>query len=658
VKSGDPLPANDVTLTAAPTYQSGPLGGFYLPTGTQLSGAGHGLPGDVGLYHYTTRVDQTKAGEQTGNVNVNIGFHYVATAGSASVQPRDTDSDGIPDYVENWHGDGNYLSHTHTETDWENAETESGTPDAYNTIYDDIDLDGDGMVGRIEKVLVKNPLVSDNPLILQAADGDWPEFRKFKLPINYDFLTGIANVRLWLETGKEPPVQALLEDDMDASTVLVWNTTFDPPGQHLLQPRIYLKTLPDEAMVTRAAGPLLPFETDNALQFVSLYSTFDANGAILYAETYPGTEYSIELRDIDGNHLKTISGTVPMDSTQIDVTWDLRQEDQTLFTGDSLMAAFTVTPPSSPPQTRVRPGWRTALGYGDGPFTVGYRWGTLIDGQPSSGRGKPLDNCIQRGVVDVLLKPGQENPYRYSSVFNDYTPLAPSYYQFGGAGYIADQGRVDALLDDLARKTENVVRNFFWYGHGEPAGWIGFKPDVNIWARDVAGRLGNDYEFHATPDNFEFIKTYRDHPYRFVLIDGCDTGANAIWAEAFGIPGEEITYKQIRNHTERAQAFLGFTEPVFSQNSEIGFGWYRRTLFVFFSHWMRGNTPLQGCFDVAGDRDRLYKHLRELGDDIEEKNVMQMGRWQQDTHKTVNFKKIDRIYGYRYITRNGVSPPP
>jgi len=29
----------------------------------------------------------------------------------------DYDADGIPDYVENWHGDGHYSLHTDTETD-------------------------------------------------------------------------------------------------------------------------------------------------------------------------------------------------------------------------------------------------------------------------------------------------------------------------------------------------------------------------------------------------------------------------------------------------------------------------------------------------------------------------------------------------------------
>ena len=326
-----------------PVYDTGPLGRFYLPTGTtDLDSAGHGTPADIGLYHYTTRANQSK---ETGNVD--IGFHYVATAGQSSTAPVDSDGDGIPDYVEDANGNGQWDSETETKTD--DMYTDTGIEDSLNERYDDVDLDGDGMVGRIEKLLNPlnpQPLTEDNPLILeymQDSTRSRPEFREFKLPISFAFLTDLADARLWLEDGTEPEVQGVLEDDGDGSTLLIWNTTFDPPGDHFLQPRIYLKTLPSEtedAAITEAVGPLLPFTTDNALQFEDLYSTFDDAGLILFAKTYPGTQYSIELQDADGSHLNTILGTVPLDSDQIDVTWDLRCDDpgQTLYTGDTIMA--------------------------------------------------------------------------------------------------------------------------------------------------------------------------------------------------------------------------------------------------------------------------------------------------------------------------------
>ena len=115
---------NEQVLTNAPPYQYGPLGNYYLPDTTMLYGAGSTNAAALGLYHYTTRLDQTKEGDEASGHMVNIGLHYIAVNNYG--QPLDTDGDGIPDYVENWHGDGRYDLHTDTETDWQNQYTTPG----------------------------------------------------------------------------------------------------------------------------------------------------------------------------------------------------------------------------------------------------------------------------------------------------------------------------------------------------------------------------------------------------------------------------------------------------------------------------------------------------------------------------------------------------
>ena len=52
---------------------------------------------------------QTKEGDEPNGHMVNIGLHYVAANNYG--QPKDSDGDGIPDYVENCHGDGLYDLH-------------------------------------------------------------------------------------------------------------------------------------------------------------------------------------------------------------------------------------------------------------------------------------------------------------------------------------------------------------------------------------------------------------------------------------------------------------------------------------------------------------------------------------------------------------------
>jgi hypothetical protein len=47
---------------------------------------------------------------------VDIGPHYVAL--NTSGNPQDTDSDGLPDYFEDWNGNGSVDS---GETDWQDS---------------------------------------------------------------------------------------------------------------------------------------------------------------------------------------------------------------------------------------------------------------------------------------------------------------------------------------------------------------------------------------------------------------------------------------------------------------------------------------------------------------------------------------------------------
>jgi hypothetical protein len=109
---------HEVVLPAVPPYQAGPFGHFYLPTNTLLYGAGSDTPANLGFFHYTTRLDQVKEGNEPAPHNINIGVHYIAATNGV---PIDTDGDGIPDYVENWHGDG---ARNHAdETDWQNPTT-------------------------------------------------------------------------------------------------------------------------------------------------------------------------------------------------------------------------------------------------------------------------------------------------------------------------------------------------------------------------------------------------------------------------------------------------------------------------------------------------------------------------------------------------------
>ncbi len=69
-------------------FETGPLGRYYLPTNSALIHAGSTSATNLGLYHFTTGVEQRKAGTNT----VSIGYHYVALGEPAINTPWVNDS--------------------------------------------------------------------------------------------------------------------------------------------------------------------------------------------------------------------------------------------------------------------------------------------------------------------------------------------------------------------------------------------------------------------------------------------------------------------------------------------------------------------------------------------------------------------------------------
>lgn len=77
--------------------------GFYLPTNSPLLNAGSTTANLLGLYHFTSLTNDNPAVIE-GDNTVDIGYSYVATDQYGN--PLDSNSDGIPDYLEDANGNG------------------------------------------------------------------------------------------------------------------------------------------------------------------------------------------------------------------------------------------------------------------------------------------------------------------------------------------------------------------------------------------------------------------------------------------------------------------------------------------------------------------------------------------------------------------------
>ncbi len=628
---------NERILTTAPPYQAGSpstggyeignLGNFYLTPGYILyssSYRGSRSVADAGLYHYTTLASQTKNGTQAGNVV--IGRHYVAKPNWVATQVTDSDNDGIPDYVEDANGNG--LWDEGVETKYNNTQTESGIADAANAIYDDEDLDGDGMVGRIEKALGANPLTPDNPLIVVQIIEQEPSILSFKLPVNHSLVVSIGGMNLNVD-GAAATLDDLTAAD-DGKCLLLWNTTFDRPGRRFLQPQLGILNPGSEEATLSAAGPIHPFYSDNVLQFFEAGSMFDDAGAYLDAElpvwnaTYtirlydPSTTPSTLIRTIGPN--TTWSGMIQED-------WNVTYANESPFTGDTVEAVFDVTlldesatPIASGISTKILSKASGALTESGPNFSFTYLftphadspyYGSLVTAFAKNG---VVWNGMQ-GVVDALIAPRW--PWDvYGSAFNRYLPDSCGEYP----GYVTRRSPpptpscvwteisiVGNLLPDLA---SGSTKQFYCYAHGDPGGtWlVNATHDVYIRHDEISSFLGNTVSVRG--------ELQTRNPYRFVFLDTCHSARNLRWAQAFGIARLGPTRNKVG-----PQAFVGWANSHgtgLTSHPEFGKA-YTETLRAFYVLWMSGH-PLASCIDFASEYTFLDNPFPVRGNEMIEVN--------------------------------------
>jgi len=598
--------STEVILSNAPPYQAGAFGNYYLSQTNALYQAGSRSAADAGLTQYTTFTNQAKDEE---DAPVNIGLHYVAATNSL---PLDSDADGVPDYVEVEYG-----------TDPNNPMTDGVTPDGLNTAYDDVDLSGNGLVGRIKKALGMTSADPNNPLSLkQIITGDEPQIATFEVPISYNMLTNIGEVKLLVD-GSYVSWQGSYAGTNGDCTIQ-WNTMYNSPGNRLLQAILNLngiKLFEDTPSqnIRSAQGLAAVFDSTNAMQFDDTYLEFDDNGANLYAKTpaCSNASYTIELQTTNGQHIKTITNSTT--SGVISENWDLMDDSGNAVAYDNVDAVFNVNLQdrgASKGKQRIS----KSDGVIDGNFTIAcaYNNATIANHQ--------MRDCVQHGVVDPLTSvsetggTGSLNPYH--STFDDYS-------WSGGKGYpglLSSSNDVARLISNL---TNLVTRNFFMLAHGSVTdiGDGANPPQVELDKNSLASALGNGYTL--TSKTIE-----RKHAYRFVFLYGCHTADLPEWSDTFGIR-ETVSVSQANKGL--AQAFVGWRNSPRAPVSDDEWNNFTISLQMFCNSWMSGANLMQ-CQSYASSASLGWPFTKQFAKGDINPN---------------NFKLI--TYGYPLLKRKGFS---
>jgi hypothetical protein len=589
---------NEQVLTAALPYQAGPFGDFYLPNTTPLYGAGGDTPANLGLYHYTTRVDQVKEGEDSGKVNANIGLHYIAATNGV---PIDTDGDGIPDYVENWHGDGNYSAHTDTETDWQNPMTDGVTPDPYSTIYDNIDLDGDGLTGAAERILGTNPLLSDNPL----------DFSHITLPSQ---LSGVVTIPLNINTNVDTNTMIVLNvDDSTADTSVCqsngtwyakWDSTEVANGIHQLAFSIQL----DEDSDPMAMGVKFA-NIQNAICFPN---DFPVAGATMYipAQTiYTNGTWTMDVYDDQTNLFASLEGNVDGNGFCLDpntgqpgITLSLldtngNQLPSKFYTYEistfaAAIGSYAETKTegnggASPQDGGSGSANATGRKYIEFPWTGNGKWS--IGFMPVYGSYTDSGVTLYGLMVDVV---GiiQNSRYGNNSVVESPYAETPQPFRIR---YLADWAQIKGDLHDTG------VRNFFYFGHGGPDE-IGGTTDTNY-------NVNEDWLQSALQNAPDPLTGINFHPYRFVFLDGCNT-ANGNLPVDFGIPKKQMASTNMTaQYGIPARAFLGWKSKTAKDVKGALPATHQNFVSQFFTLWPTVNPNTSSVYKLQDALDEAAK---------------------------------------------------
>ncbi|MFN3407834.1 MAG: hypothetical protein ACK45B_02460 [Limisphaerales bacterium] len=198
---------NNLILTNTLAYQTGPLGSFYQPVNSPLRDAGSvSNAAQAGFHAYTTTTNQAWEASSV----LDLGYHYVAM--DANGLPPDTDSDGLPDYLDpDADGDGlpdawefaqfgNLNQHANGDPDYDELthlqEWQLGTdPNQWDT-------DGDGLSDSEELTIpvdINQPALGFlNPLVQDTAGTGIPDGEKDSDD------DGISNLGELREFGSDP----------------------------------------------------------------------------------------------------------------------------------------------------------------------------------------------------------------------------------------------------------------------------------------------------------------------------------------------------------------------------------------------------------------------------------------------------------------------
>jgi hypothetical protein len=422
---------------------------------------------------------------------------------------------------------------------------------------------------------------------------------------------------------------------------LVWNTLQSFNGDYNIYAEI------DFATSNSVVSQPVSVTVSNVISFPNYFSQVFGDEMWIYAQTIPDAAYEIDLYDESTNYLGSFEDYAD-DSGLISFIWDLTDGYGDTFDSTNFFGVFTVTystsnvrpnlhkQGSSPVFQRLANKNLSNDGSGGGArpndiatATANQLWSKEPAWTPNNNwvvtyASLTGDSSVDQRATQMIVG-GAGSPEDYGGVLGTLDP-----YGLNGnlsPGNAAQAGTVFTLQDKPSRTNllgylaDHRYENFYFFGHGSGSAISAYNgPQTGITRDQLAFDLGNVPLSYSGPNQlildppmmvpsqvFTQIQRAALHPYRFVWIDACDTGAGN-FCEAFGIPAITASTNFFAAAGVESRAFIGFQQPTgFDTSNSSGDpnSWPNRSSMIanFLQAWLGGvdlntivNTAKTGTF--------------------------------------------------------------
>lgn len=397
---------------------------------------------------------------------------------------------------------------------------------------------------------------------------------------------------------------------------LTWNTPMSFNGDYNIYAEI------DFASDSPVISVPVPVTVSNVISLPNYFSQVFGSQMWIYAQTIPDAAYQIDIYDENTNYLGSFADYADSGG-YISFIWDLTDGNGNAFDSTNFYGVFTVDTSSLSSLSSKMAGTnekRTGISDFQSGSVPKKTFSSLVKAKGVSPKaGSSSAQANQLWVKEPKWTPNNNWVVAYGLFSSDtalqeadvnmltggpggeYGGVLGTLDQYGlngnlSPGNSAQNGTVFTLQDQNTRTNllnylaDSRYENFYFFGHGNTS-LIGAYNHYVLSYNDIATALVN------IPLNTQ-IQHAAHHPYRFVVLDGCDTGAG-IMSEAFAIPAITVNTNFFATAGLESRAFVGFKSWKVSNVQQSNWENYSGMTSSFLADWLVRHYDVQTCVNNA-----------------------------------------------------------